>query len=198
MFPFLRGSRRRWWVRFAEDPVGEARGLDSFLRWEPLTLRSSARRPGLRCGPFVSRGGGPILSGGLSSEASGVECGGFPPGFPLAAGGMCLHRGGGVGALCAKYPLSPAVLESGFGYGGATRRRGILWACGETPSRLKHSWSAACLPGSICCCFLKPRGCPGGESWGEGVSWFVSDGSFAFRTLSLTLRCLVPGVARER
>lgn len=61
---------------------------------------------------------------------------------------------------------------------------------------MKHSWSAYCLLGSICCCFLKPRGCPGGVVGGGG-DLVCSDGSFEFGTGSCTLRSLVRGVAGE-
>ena len=84
------------------------------------------------------------------------------------------NRGGGVGALCAEGPLpSPrrcwsrgSRLEAPL---GAPRRPGFRVGCGGTPSWPRHSWSAARLPASICCCFLKPRGCPGRVVGGGGA-----------------------------
>lgn len=170
--------------RVSPESVGPVCGGPRWAKlrdWIPsLAGNSPARRPGLRCGPLASRGGGPSLSAAPSSEASGVECRVFPPGFPLAAGGMCLHRGGGVGALCAKCPLSPRGAGVGVRVWRRSSASGYLVGCGETPHGENIPGVPPAFPGSICCCFLKPRGCPGGESWGEGVSWFVSDGSFAF------------------
>lgn len=103
------------------------------------------------------------------SEASGGECGVFPLGFPLATRGyVSAPWMWGRGALCRMPPFPPRCWSLG------SRVEALLGAgvsCGlrGDPSWLKHSWSAACLPASICCCFLKPRGCPGGVVGGGGV-----------------------------
>lgn len=155
-------------VRLAEDPVGEAQGLNSFLRWEPLTVRSSAEA-GTTVQPLHLPGRGLQPLCGASPRPAAWNAGFFLRASPWLPGSMCLHRGGGVGALCAECPLFPprcwslgSLVEALLGVGVPCGLRG-------EPSGLKHSWSAACLPASICCCSLKPRGCPGGVVGGGGV-----------------------------
>ena len=71
---------------------------------------------------------------GPSREANRVGCGGFPPGFSVAGGGVCPHRvGAGAGALCAKSSVLPpgaGVRVRGWSRCSAS---GFPLGCQETP-----------------------------------------------------------------
>lgn len=124
--------------RFFKGPAcGGPRGRSSGIEFLPSL--------GTPCCPLLRGGRGhgaapsPLGAGALASlrglsEASRVDCGVFPPGFPLAARqSVSTPWGWGRGALCGMPPFPPAGLESGFAGGGAPRRRGSLWAAGRAP-----------------------------------------------------------------
>lgn len=145
-------------------------------RWASSRLPASAASPSL---PAVQRGGRgcgaapsppgpgpPPLLGALSGgERRGMRV--LALGLPPRSRGCVSAPWGWGGALCANSPLPPGCWSRGSPVEAVL---GVGVPCGRgcrDPFGLKHSWSAARLLGGICCCFLKPRGCPEG-SWGEG------------------------------
>lgn len=143
------------------DPVGKAQGfLPSQRTSSPAHFSAEAGAAGR---PPLLPGRGPSLSAAPFRRRTAWNAGVFPVPRRVSA------PWGWGRAFRANSPLPPGVVESGCARGGAPRRRGSLQAGGGDPSWLKHSWSAACLLGNICCRFPKPRGCPGGVMGGGGV-----------------------------
>lgn len=99
LFPFFKGPA-------CGGPRGRSSGIEFLpsLGTPCCPLLRGGR--GHSAAPSPLGAGAPASLRGLS-EASRVNCGVFPPGFPSLPGSLCLHRGGGVGALCAECPLFP-------------------------------------------------------------------------------------------
>lgn len=141
--------------------MGKAQGFLPSQRTSSPALFSAEAGAAVR--PPRLPGRGPSFSAAPFRRRTAWNAGVFPP--SLAA---CLHRGGGVERFVPTAPFPPGWWSRGSRV-EAHLGVGVPCRLGGDPSWLKHSWSAACPLGSICCRFPKPRGCPGGVMGGGGV-----------------------------
>lgn len=162
--------------------MGEARGF--LPSCEPPAARS-ARRPGLRCGtPSAPRAGGPpSLSAAPLRRRTARNAGFSPLGLPPRCRGcvwcVCPRSEGGVGALCVPIPLSPRGAGVGVGVSRRSWASGFPVGGGETPPGENIPGVLRAAREYLLLRSQTREGAPA-ESWGEGASGFVPDGSFAF------------------
>ena len=182
LFPFLRGSWRGWESDLRRTPRGRSSGIPSFVRTARRSLCAEAGAA-LRH-PVGSPGRGPpSLSAAPLRRRTAWNAGFSPLGLPPRGRGcvwcVCPRSEGGVGALCVPSPLSPQGARVGVGVSRRSWASGFPVGGGETPPGEN-------IPGVLRAAreylLLRSQTCEGApeESWGEGVSGFVPDGSFAF------------------